>query len=301
MYCAAEPAAKPHIKLLKTISPENRLALATLLGQGRYRLRLQGSKTYGLLDVQGAGPGEVLWKDSLGDDHLTSAYFPTLALENTSREPKTFVLEEEGVDRDALRPADLFSLQGFRDLFSKEALSSDIRLEAGVQTILFTDLVGSTRFYVKEGDTVAFTQIRKHFQTAYEKVKAHDGAIVKTIGDAVMAAFPHPLDALRAAVELQRHFNGKNPETSLRVRATLHTGSCLAVNLNSNIDYFGNTVNLTAKIQSVAGAGQIGFTEKVMKDPEVSKFLVESGLKAEKLDFEMKWSGETIPVYRVEI
>jgi class 3 adenylate cyclase len=109
-------------------------------------------------------------------------------------------------------------------------------------------------------------------------VKAHDGAVVKTIGDAVMAAFVRPLDALKAAVEMQKYFNGHNPATRLRLRITLNTGSCLAVNLNSNIDYFGNTVNLAAKIQAIAGAGQIGFTHSVLEDPEASAYLKGLGL-----------------------
>ncbi len=81
----------------------------------------------------------------------------------------------------------------------------------------------------------------------------------------------------------------------------LNSGSCLAVNLNSNIDYFGNTVNLSAKIQSTSNAGQIGFTESVANDAEVRKYLQESKLPVEKLDFEMKWAKKTIPVYRVEV
>jgi len=124
---------------------------------------------------------------------------------------------------------------------------------------------------------------------------------VKTIGDAVMAAFAHPLDAMKAAVEMQKYFNGHNPETRLRLRVTLNSGSCLAVNLNSNIDYFWNTVNLSAKIQSTSNAGQIGFTQSVADDAEVKNFLGENRLPAQKLDFEMKWAKKTIPVYRVEV
>jgi hypothetical protein len=139
---------------------------------------------------------------------------------------------------------------------------------------------------------VAFAEVRSHFLKAYEAVKNNDGAVIKTIGDAVMATFTHPLDALKAAVEMQKYFNGKNPETRLRLRVTMNTGSCLAVNLNSNIDYFGNTVNLGAKI---------GFTQSVADDPEVKKFLQESKLPVEKVDFEMKWARKTISVYRIEI
>jgi class 3 adenylate cyclase len=302
VYCAAEPGTKPHIKLQKTIGPKGELALSTLLGLGRYRLRVQGTELYNLLDITDESQDlKVLWPDGSAQKNFLSAHFPTVVLQNNSPEAKTFVLEENRQDQEALRPVDLFSFQGFRDLFSQEALAADLKLEIGVQTILFTDLVGSTQFYAKEGDSVAFAEVRRHFLKTYEAVKDHDGAVVKTIGDAVMAAFVHPLDALKAAVQMQRYFNGKNPETSLRLRVTLHAGSCLAVHLNSNIDYFGNTVNLAAKIQAVAGAGQVGFTEKVSQDAEIAPFLKQEGLAMEKVDFETKWDGKKIPVYRVDV
>lgn len=302
VYCAAEPGTKPHIKLQKTIQPRGELALRTLLSQGRYRLRVQGTETYNLLDISDDSPEEkVLWPDSLAQKNFQSAHFPTVVLQNQAGEAKTFILEENRQDQEALRPVDLFSFQGFRDLFSQEALAADLKLEIGVQTILFTDLVGSTQFYVKEGDTVAFAEVRRHFLRTYEAVKIHQGAVVKTIGDAVMAAFVSPLDALKAAVDLQRYFNGENPETPLRLRITLHTGSCLAVNLNSAIDYFGNTVNFAAKIQAIAGAGQVGFSETVMKDAEIAPFLKAEGLTLEKVDLETKWDGKKVPVYRVDV
>jgi class 3 adenylate cyclase len=129
----------------------------------------------------------------------------------------------------------------------------------------------------------------------------HDGAIVKTIGDAVMAAFIKPADALKAAVEMQEYFNGHNPDSQLRLRITLHTGSCLAVNLNERLDYFGNTVNLTAKIQAVVGAGQVGFTQAVNDDPESAEFLRQKQLFVEDVPFEQKWSKRTMTVHRVGV
>jgi len=302
VYCAAEPGTKPHIKMQKTIKPKDELPLKTLLGLGRYRLRVQGTEAYNLLDVTEESSSEqVLWPDTLSQQNFMSAHFPTVVLQNTAPEAKTFILEENKADQDTLRPVDLFSFQGFRDLFSEEALAADLKLEIGVQTILFTDLVGSTKFYEQEGDTVAFAEVRQHFLKTYEAVKNHNGAVVKTIGDAVMAAFVKPVDALRAAVELQRYFNGKNPATRLRLRVTLNSGSCLAVNLNSNIDYFGNTVNFAAKIQSIAEAGQIGFTQSVFQDGEIGPYLKDQGLALEKIDFKTKWAERIVPVYRIDV
>src|SRR5665213_2564204 len=302
LYCSAEPAKKAHIKLQKTLQPGTELSLKTFLGLGRYRLRLGGTEIYNLLDVEEkAELSELLWIDQLSAQNIKVSNFPTVILKNTSDQPKMFILEDNEMDQDTLRPADLFSFQNFRDIFTAESLASDIKLEIGVQTILFTDLVGSTKFYEQEGDAAAFVEVRKHFQKTYEGVLKHDGAIVKTIGDAVMASFSKTSDALKAAIEMQEYFNGHNPDTRLRLRITLHTGPCLAVNFDNNIDYFGNTVNLTAKIQSIADAGQIGFTQKVFQDKETAEILQKKNLLCQELDFEQKWSKKVIPVYRVEV
>ncbi len=130
LYCAAEPATKPHIKMQKTVLPGSQLSLPTLLGLGRYRLRIGGRELYNLLDInEEAGDTYVKWQDSLAEQNLESAHFPTVVLENTSAEPRMFILEENHVDRDALRPVDLFSFQGFRDLFLKG--SPGVRYQAG--------------------------------------------------------------------------------------------------------------------------------------------------------------------------
>jgi len=115
-----------------------------------------------------------------------------------------------------------------------------------------------------------------------------------------MAAFSDSRDALAAAVELQEYFNGKNPATRLRLRVTLNTGSCLAVNLNSSIDYFGNTVNLGAKIQAMARQGRSASPRIFYRSESVRDYLKQKGLKPEKLD-SPKWSGKTLPVYRVDV
>jgi class 3 adenylate cyclase len=83
-------------------------------------------------------------------------------------------------------------------------------------------------------------------------VRAEGGAVVKTIGDAVMAAFTTPQAAARAARHIARADLGE-----LSVRLSLHTGPCIAVNLDTGLDYFGRVVNEAAKLQAAADAGQV--------------------------------------------
>ncbi|MEW5853235.1 MAG: DUF5939 domain-containing protein [Myxococcota bacterium] len=303
LYCSAEPARRAHIVVQKTLPPGMATEMNTLMDEGRYRIRLRGSLQFGLLDVlPGAEQTSFTWSSEELPPQVTSVRLhPTLTLKNPTAAPVTFTVERDSLDTDALRPVDLFCFQDFRDLFSEEAVAADMQLDIGTRTVLFTDLVGSTRLYEEEGDTVAFASVRRHFIKAYETVRQHDGAIIKTIGDAVMAVFARPADAVRTALDLQSYFNGSNPETNLRLRISLHTGPCLGVRLNQNMDLFGSTVNLAAKMQAAADAGHVVFTRVVREDLGVEQVLAQGGHTAESLDFELKWSGARMELFRVTV
>ena len=71
-----------------------------------------------------------------------------------------------------------------------------IKVDGGIGvkdiTILFTDLKGSTALYERIGDLKAFSLVHRHFDSLEQVINNHNGAIVKTIGDAVMATFLNP-------------------------------------------------------------------------------------------------------------
>ena len=67
--------------------------------------------------------------------------------------------------------------------------------------ILFSDLTGSTALYTALGDAAAFRLVDDHFDVLRASIAAHDGTIVKTMGDAVMAAFRDPVACARAAAD----------------------------------------------------------------------------------------------------
>ncbi|MFL5159484.1 MAG: adenylate/guanylate cyclase domain-containing protein [Microvirga sp.] len=68
--------------------------------------------------------------------------------------------------------------------------------------MLFTDLKGSTDLYDRIGDLNALSLVQQHFERLRDVTVRHGGAIIKTIGDAVMAAFVEPADAVRAALAM---------------------------------------------------------------------------------------------------
>lgn len=256
LYCSAEPARKPHIAAQKTVPGRTNLEFRAQLSEGWHRLRAIGLEPAVTLEVAAAGAAAVQW-DTTDSSSKRVAQRLAIKLENPHEAERCFVLEQLWWHNDALKPASILALQEFHDLFAEEYLAVDVKLDLGQQTILFTDIVGSTRFYRARGDAKAFVEVRTHFRKIEERIKRHGGALVKTIGDAVMGAFATPELALDAAIAIQREFPPTTGSDAIRVRASIHTGPVIAVNLNTGIDYFGNTVNFAAKLQARAGAGEI--------------------------------------------
>ena len=285
-YCSAEPAFKAHIKLQQIVTAGERLRVSTALGPGRYRLRVSGVGTTTTLDVEpDAAERQALWKPHASAlPSVGSA--PELLLENDTDQARTFIVETPSWSDDALRPARLLSFQRFRDLFTEDYVGSDVQLSVGSQTILFTDVVGSTKLYATRGDPGAFIDVKRHFSEILQIVQKHHGAVVKTIGDAVMAAFPSAADALSAAEAIQLRLPPDREDLRIRVRASLNTGPCIAVNLNTNMDYFGNTVNVAAKLQACAEAGQVAFPASLVEQPGVRALLEARKAKLNERSFE---------------
>jgi class 3 adenylate cyclase len=171
----------------------------------------------------------------------------------------------------------LLTRQTFRKLFRSERVDEEEGLGVRQVTFLFTDLKGSTALYERLGDLNAYALVREHFALLDAIAHRHAGAIVKTIGDAVMAAFSRPADAVAAALatlqEIDR-FNHDHGGPAIILKIGAHCGPSIAVTLNENLDYFGQTVNIAARVQSFAGAGEICLTEALYTVPGVRELLV---------------------------
>ena len=130
-------------------------------------------------------------------------------------------------------------------------------------------------------------------------MQEHSGAIVKIIGGAVMAVFSRPSDAVSAALhilgEIERYNAGHGgPGFILKIGA--HSSPSIAVTLNENLDYFGQTVNVAARVQSLADAGEICISEALYSAPEVGLLL--AGHKIIAFDAPLRVEGNAC-VYRV--
>jgi len=188
---------------------------------------------------------------------------------------------------------------------------------AGLQTILFTDIEGSTAMTQRLGDAKAREVLREHERITREALKSHGGAEVKTMGDGFMASFGSAVRALECAVAIQRAFAERSrdvgaalappegaassaPTETIRVRIGLNAGEPIAEDdPDGRGDLFGTAVIRAARIATLGQGGEILVANVVRELAEGKGFLFGDrgevalrGFDDPVRLFEVRWQGE---------
>ena len=193
--------------------------------------------------------------------------------------------------------------QYFRDLFLVDNLPDDLSLKVSDVTLMFTDLKGSTELYTKTGDVQAYRLVQKHFSLLHEIVRSRDGAVVKTMGDAIMASFNKPDDGIGASLEMLDRIDAFNRsgtvgENAIGLKIGLHRGPAIAVKANQTLDYFGQTVNVAARVQALADAGELWITADIARESGLEGSLAEKGLTLVPHEVALKGVGSKVDVFQ---
>ena len=263
-FCLSGPGATPHVMVQLLLAPGERRTITLDVPAGSYRLRTLHPG--GFVDIEhdgGAFPG--LRITERGVETMAAVELGSTAFANEAGFELAALIEDRTWTREALTAPEVISLQAFRDLFAAATLRPGD--EAGVSQValLFSDLQGSTALYERVGDAAAFNIVREHFALLASIVRDHDGAVVKTIGDAVMAAFGDPAHAVKAALAMQAAIAAHE----LVLKLGVHAGPSVVVTLNDRLDYFGSTVNMAARLQGQSDGGDIVLSGVVAHDPAV--------------------------------
>jgi class 3 adenylate cyclase len=196
----------------------------------------------------------------------------------------------------------LLTNQTFRDIYRTDTLAIGQRLKILSLTFLFSDLKGSTELYARVGDLVAFDLVGEHFRLLQEIIGSEKGAVVKTIGDAVMATFETPDRAIAAAIRMREatsDLGAQRQHQRLHLKIGIHEGSCLAVTLNDQQDYFGQTVNIASRVQGLAASSAIVVTEQVVENTQASMLLESTGLKPTLRRATLSGIADEVSVYEI--
>ena len=311
------PAIRPTQESLKANMAPGAVPIGQWDGKQPITLNLDRPGKYYLLNLQDGHPSAAsrfdVEKDSAPRSEITIVYSPEIASPSelkvglgsmtVTTEGATHIV---GIFRDFVAPLpprrvtglDVMLLPEFKEIFAHDTLSQRESLSVKSLTILFTDITGSTTLYRHLGDVRAYNLVRDHFDVLFREIERFDGLVIKTIGDSVMAAFASPDHALSAALAVQHSIkqfnqNRKVEDGNILVKIGLHEGSAIAVNLNNTLDYFGNMVNLAARIQSKSRSNEVLLSEQVRRDTEVQRILdADPSLIVTDSLFELQGIGE---------
>lgn len=168
----------------------------------------------------------------------------------------------------------LINTPAFRELLAQQAPPEGQSLGVKRLAIFFSDLRCSTAFYQKFGDAAAYRIVCRHFLSVFDAINRRGGVAVKTIGDGIMGVFSEPDAALRGIAEAITALERLNTEAGLHgddrmiLKVGLHIGPCLVVTLNGRLDYFGQTVNLAARLSGLAQGHDVILSHAILDDPE---------------------------------
>jgi class 3 adenylate cyclase/carbon monoxide dehydrogenase subunit G len=269
--CLLGQGSTPHVKFQGEVAAHSKKSLALNLAPGAYRFRTieAGDEAAGGVGADGLIP-EITARGS-EIRVATPGHKDELVIHNDTDLPRIFAVEERNWARDALTGESVIAMPAFRRLCPEQLLRPGDDVEIGRVAIMFTDLQGSTKLYDRLGDATAYRLVRDHFAYLSERVQRHNGFIVKTVGDAVMAAFHDPADAVRAVLSMQdevSNFNRGRSDAGIVLKIGLHQGSCIAVTVGGVLDYFGSVVNTAARLEHQCHGGEVIISSAVMADPE---------------------------------
>ena len=296
-FCVGGPRVTPHNVAQQVLASGESRAVDLALEPGAYRVRSRAERGGQHVRVEAGGAVEAAFAatpEGWPASEASIAPRATVRFENKTPASQIMLLERTAWSDNAVTAAEVTGLQVFRDLFAREALRPGEEIEVGSLCVLFTDLLESTRMYREIGDAKAFGLVMRHFDVLKRHIADEDGALVKTIGDAVLAVFRRPVSAVRAFLKASKELAEPAPGgRPLMLKAGVHYGPCIAVTLNDRLDYFGSTVNITARLVGLCSGGDVVISSEVHKDTEVEAFLKEARHNAQSLRAALKGFDET--------
>lgn len=305
-FCTGGPAATPHVLTQALLAAGGTARLRAPRAEGAFRVFVRGGASCALT-VEPSAPASI--EVEVTDDRM----LPEAARVAPGGEVR--VRQAGGVERhvklehsawaDRAATAHLLSLHPrFRRLFSGEVLGPGRQLQVARVAILFSDLSASTALYARVGDASAFRLVADHFDLLRREITEEGGVVVKTIGDAVMAAFPEEGAAVRAAVAMQvaweRFRSGHAVACDTRLKLGIHAGPAYVVTANGVLDYFGQTVNVAARLQGEAREAEIVVSD-ALADRAAEAGWLGAARVSERFDAVLKGLEEPVRAARVVV
>ncbi|MBK8253380.1 MAG: adenylate/guanylate cyclase domain-containing protein [Polyangiaceae bacterium] len=303
-YCIGGPARTPHVVAQVILPAKGTSSVIAPAEPGPYRLFVRGGAAQ-RVEVRAGAPLRIELKDTdFGAETLAIAPSGAIAVTSTHADERHAKLERTTFSRGAATAREVTAMPGFRRQFSSDVLRPGLALKVSRVGLFFSDLTGSTALYSAAGDAAAFKLVQDHFEVLLSIIEKNRGALVKTIGDAVMAAFSDDLDGLAAAIATLHAFEAFRAHDSLRSRTHIKLGvfggPCFAVTANGVLDYFGQTANIAARLQGEARAGEI-VCEASLADHAIASGVLDPALIVERSQARLRGVDHPIAVAKISL
>ena len=261
-FCVGGPMLTPHVVAQAAPGPDGTIRIEAPEAEGRYRLFVRGGASAPVEVSRGA---EAIVRVAASASALAPAVIAVAPGGAVILEAKPQVshakLERAEWAFDAATAHDVSLLPEWRSQFGSQALRPGLALRIAHTALLFSDLCGSTAMYSRVGDAAAFGIVTDCLDYGRAIVVENHGSQVKTMGDAIMAVFADPKDALAAAVSMIQKWEsfqrGHALAADLELKIGIFSGPCTIVSANGVLDYFGQTVNSAARVQHLAAPRQV--------------------------------------------
>ena len=299
IFCAGSPVHSRHAAAQLRLDGVPARPVDIELDSRSYTVRFLQMKRTIQLRPSLSGPAAVsidLARTADGDEIAFKPGLVRIVFQPTL-EPALVRIENESWKGAAASASLVTMMQEFRNLFSSEVLAPGMDIGIKNLALLFTDLKGSTAMYERVGDATAYGVVRDHFEWLTAIIAARGGAVVKTIGDAVMAVFAAGAGALEAALDMQERIGELSarlaPREPVALKIGVHQGPAIAINAGGSLDYFGTMVNVSARVQNESEGGDIVITSTIAADPACAAVLARRAAAAKRFTIPLKGlSGE---------
>jgi class 3 adenylate cyclase len=302
-FCIGGPSRTPHVISQANLDPSASHDLTAPAESGRFRIFARGGANASIEVEEGAASSVNLTVEAStvrpNEAHVKPG--GKIKVTNQTDEGRHVKLERLGYASAAATAHVVSTLEEFRRFFSTELLKRETPLKVSHVAIMFSDLVGSTALYSSIGDAAAFRLVDDHFDLLREIIGRHEGVVVKTMGDAILAAFTDASKATAAAAESLEKFesfrSARPHGDKIGIKLGLFAGACYVVQANGALDYFGQVVNVASRVQHLAGSGEILLPKEIFS-------ALGSDLKGtlellEELEACVKGVEQPIPLVRV--
>ncbi len=290
-----EPAVMPHVWMQRFLPPGETVELSTEWGEEKFVCRtLRTHHLCVLSPTQRPSPKptkvKLIFNGSgwVSEGVLFRPGRQEIEITNRSPFPIVVSLEDAVGDVSALTAREAILHPEFRNLFPREAPGPGLRFPIADMAFLAVSLRDSTDFIASRGDKAGLSEIHGYLAAVAALVVKNEGALVRIMGDTVLASFASPGKAVATAFQIveSAEANGVGPDgTALfQLNIAVHSGPALVLSRGGQMDFFGETVHRLFQILKESRGSDMVMSQRAFESSGVQTELLGRAFDQENRD-----------------